>query len=180
MIPLVLTSLSFGAGSEIRAVVEYPKIMIQMKFYSGDPLGSEEKKNVEVLSSPSTTLMNKQTATIQVGQSINPQAKPVKSGIFEKGITAKMTPKLEAEDSVRLDFQISIVDGDELIKHLKGIEFTTVFKNGETQKIRISANSPWDQKWVEISVKVISSAKEAQKLMEVGGLKWTSQDANSK
>ena len=85
-----------------------------------------------------------------------------------------MTPKIEAERSVRLQFKIIIVEGDILIKQTTGVESATVLKEGKTHRMRIGAKSAWDQKWVDLGVKIIDSKVELEKHLqsEKQGLTW--------
>ena len=146
--------------------------MIQMTICSGDPLGSEDANNLKVLSRPQLMLMNNQFGTIQFGRLKNLGTDQNTPNDLEKGCSANFTPLIQADKSIVLRIQTSVVeDEDPKNRKLWGIETTRMMKEDKPYKIRFSTKSATDQTWVEVSVKVINSAKDAQKKMEDARIK---------
>ena len=138
MIPLLLTSLTFLGPVDAKPAEK--QFRIECVILQGDPLGSKEEGNVEVLSKPQLTLLNNQFGTFQVGS---------KSNKGEYAVVLNLTPRYDAASGeLFVRFQPTITMPD---IGTTGIEATIGLRKPDVvRRVRIAAKSPTDQLWVEI------------------------------
>ncbi len=135
MIPLLLTSLTFLGPVDAEPAEK--QFCIECVLWHGDPLGSMDEQNLEVLLKRQFTLLNNQFGTYQVGSS---------DVGFE--FVLNLTPHYHAESGLLVvRFQPSIrVPGLGT-----GFEMSFILpKPDVARRRRIDANSPTDQYWFEI------------------------------
>lgn len=138
MIPLLLTTLMFLGPVDTKPAEKL--FRIQCAILQGDPLGSKEDGNVEILAQPRLTLSNNKFGTFQFGSS---------DGNGECSVSVNLTPRYDAASGelfVRSQPTITMPDIGTI-----GIETTFVLrKPDDVRRIRLVAKSPTEQIWIEI------------------------------
>jgi hypothetical protein len=134
MIPLLLTSLTFLVPVDAKPAEK--QFRIECTCLHGDPIGSKEQGNVEVLFKHQFMLLNNQFGTYQFGAS---------DLGFE--FVLNLTPIYIAETgNLFVRFQPSFtVPG-----HSTGLETSFMLPNPDVaRRVRIAAVSLYDQYWIE-------------------------------
>jgi len=144
MIPLLLTSLTFLGPVDAKPVEK--KFRIECVLWHGDPLGSVDEQNLEVLFKRQFTLLNNQFGTYQVGSS---------DVRFE--FVLNLTPIYIAETGeLLIRFQPSFrVPGLST-----GLETSFMLpKPDVARRVRIAAESPYHQCWMEFKYVEVKGVK---------------------
>lgn len=139
MIPLLLTSLMFQ-GPVVAEPAE-KQFRIECVILQGDPLGSKEEGNVEVLAHPQLRLLNGQFGSYQIGSN---------DGKGVHSVTVNLTPRYDAASGnlvVRFQPTFTMPESGTF-----GYETTiAIGKPNVVRRFRLDAKSPNDQIWVEIN-----------------------------
>lgn len=156
-----------------RVVVVERQVKLEVVAFKGDPLGSKEAGNLSVLTQPTLMLSHKQTGFMQVGE---------KTG---QGITFRATPQLRLDGKIGLECETTITtpkvhSGIRLSSgsFIEGVSEETakassVVTPGKPHKVRLSAKSPTEQTWVEVTASVVEPQLANPKVEEPKRLTWT-------
>lgn len=112
--------------------------------YQGNPAGSKEKGDIQVLSSPQMITRNGQQALISVGQQVSVvtdikhEAGMIKNTISQEqvGIIVRLTPKLQSDGTIVVSSKVNlseVIDKDTIKEET--VSTCRVHQPGETLKV---------------------------------------------
>lgn len=136
--------LALLAWFGIEDTLHPPQMRIEIAVYSGDPLGSVAKGTIKSLAEPNLTALNGQTGTFLIGTTLT----------VPTGVKLEFTTTARPDGTVRMErrftlYQRNSTSGD---VQSKGCEANEVVKLGEKVRVRITADAPDSQTWVEFTV----------------------------
>ena len=133
------------------------QLRINLRLLEGDPLGSVEAGTVEVLSQPQIITLEKQEASMSVGQEILVPSDDGRGEVAQYGVKIAIKPGAIKDGKARLDITASHSTLESQTKeriqiHTDQVRTIITPQLGKVVKVRMGTVDAKRQKWVELTV----------------------------
>src|SRR3954468_22728896 len=158
MIPLLLC---LGLGASVEPV----QYQIDVKLFTGDPLGSRAEGTVKHLAEPRIVTRSGERASFRSGGEVAVKH-PAGTLVLEPiGTSVEVLPTARPDGTILMDLgttfrTVNARPGATGVPGFteRSVRLNRLARPGETFKVRIAAESPTDQTWVEVTVRPFSPA----------------------